>query len=174
MAKSPVSSGGMTTLARQRTARNRDPVETYLEAVRRSKGSHPYATLLGIDKLDAASLQAEVKEGFSFKTLVNLTRIMEMTLQAAAETLFISPRSLQRRKIEGRLHADESDRLLRLSRIFGLALELFEGDRDAAITWMNKPIPVLGRASPLAMSKTEPGALEVERLIGRLEHGVFS
>jgi uncharacterized protein (DUF2384 family) len=33
---------------------------------------------------------------------------------------------------------------------------------------------VLGDASPLEMSKTEPGALDVERLIGRLEHGVFS
>jgi len=26
----------------------------------------------------------------------------------------------------------------------------------------------------LALSQTEPGALEVEQLIGRLEHGVFA
>lgn len=110
----------------------------------------------------------------SFAKLVNLTRVMGMTLQATAEILFISPRSLQRRKVEGRLHADESDRLLRLSRIFGLAIQLFEGDRRAAVDWMNKRLPVLGDASPLEMSKTEPGALDVERLIGRLEHGVFS
>ena len=99
---------------------------------------------------------------------------MDMSLQAASEILFISARSLQRRKVEGRLHADESDRLLRLSRMFGLAIELFEGNRKAAITWMNKRLPELSNTSPLEMSKTEPGALEVERLIGRLEHGVFS
>ena len=149
-------------------------MEAYLDAVRRSKGSHPYAALLGIDKSDAASLRAEVEKGLSFGRLVNLTRVMGLTLQTAAEILFISPRSLQRRKIEGRLHTDESDRLLRLSRIFGLAIELFEGHKDAAITWMSERLPVLGLASPLEMSKTEPGALEVERLIGRLEHGVFS
>ncbi|HEX9285718.1 MAG TPA: antitoxin Xre/MbcA/ParS toxin-binding domain-containing protein, partial [Thermoanaerobaculia bacterium] len=34
--------------------------------------------------------------------------------------------------------------------------------------------PALGLVSPLAMTKTEPGAIEVERLIGRTEHGVFS
>jgi len=164
----------MATPLRARTAENRDPVEAYLEAVRRSKGSHPYATLLGIDKSDATSLNAEVEKGLSFAKLVNLTRLMGMTLQAAAEILFISPRSLQRRKVEGRLHADESDRLLRLSRMFGLAIQLFEGDRRAAVDWMNKRLPVLGDASPLEMSKTEPGALDVERLIGRLEHGVFS
>jgi putative toxin-antitoxin system antitoxin component (TIGR02293 family) len=164
----------MATPLRARTARDREPVEAYLEAVRRSKGSHPYATLLGIDRSDAASLKAEVERGLSFAKLVNLTRVMGMTLQAAAEILFISPRSLQRRKVEGRLHADESDRLLRLSRMFGLAIELFEGDRDATIGWMNRSLPVLGDASPLEMSKTEPGNLEVERLIGRLEHGVFS
>jgi putative toxin-antitoxin system antitoxin component (TIGR02293 family) len=164
----------MTTRARARTAKDRDPVGAYLEAVRRSKGSHAYAALLGIDKSDAASLTAEVEKGLPFGKLVNLTRVMGMTLQAAAEILFISPRSLQRRKVEGRLHADESDRLLRLSRMFGLAIELFEGDKDAAITWMNRSLPVLADASPLEMSKTEPGALEVERLIGRLEHGVFS
>src|SRR6266545_3244025 len=132
MARSPVRSGDMATTPRARTARDRDPVEAYIEAVRRSKGSHPYATLLGIDKSDAASLNAEVERGLSFAKLVNLTRVMGMTLHAAAEILFISPRSLQRRKIEGRLHADESDRLLRLSRMFGLAIELFEGDKDAA------------------------------------------
>jgi hypothetical protein len=32
----------------------------------------------------------------------------------------------------------------------------------------------LGGAVPLAVARTELGALEVERLIGRLEHGVFT
>lgn len=164
----------MTSLAEKKPSKERDPVEAYLDAVRRSQGSHPYATLLGIGKSDVASLSAEVERGLPFGKLVNLTRIMDMSLQAASDILFISPRSLQRRRVEGRLHPDESDRLLRLSRMFGLAIELFEGDREAAITWMNKRLPVLNNASPLEMSKTEPGALEVERLIGRLEHGVFS
>ena len=37
-----------------------------------------------------------------------------------------------------------------------------------------KPTAGLGGASPADMTSTEVGAREVERLIGRLEHGVFS
>jgi putative toxin-antitoxin system antitoxin component (TIGR02293 family) len=125
-------------------------------------------------EFDAPSLQARVVKGLPFTSLRYLTEVMRMTLQDTAEILFMSARTLQRRKTEGRLHADESDRLLRLSRVFGRAIELFEGDSDAALRWMKKPLPALGLVTPLAMSKTEPGAIEVERLIGRLEHGVFS
>ena len=44
----------------------------------------------------------------------------------------INPRTLSRRKREGRLHADESDRVLRLSRVYGRTLDLFGGDLDKA------------------------------------------
>jgi putative toxin-antitoxin system antitoxin component (TIGR02293 family) len=81
---------------------------------------------------------------------------------------------MTRRKREGRFLPDESDRLLRASRLFGKALELFEGDRDAATEWLTTAQPALGGTVPLDLAKSEVGALEVERLIGRLEHGVFS
>ena len=68
---------------------------------------------------------------------------------------------------------DESDRLLRASRVFGRALELFEGDPEAARRWLGLPQPALGGATPLAFARTEAGAREVEDLVGRLEHGVF-
>jgi putative toxin-antitoxin system antitoxin component (TIGR02293 family) len=155
-------------------ARRRNSVDAYLEAVRGSRGSHAYASLLGITEFDPLKLRIRVEKGFAFASLRHLTELMGMTLQDTAEILFISPRTLQRRKTTGRLHADESDRLLRLSRVFGEAIELFDGDREAALRWMNKPLAAFGAVSPLALSKTEPGALEVERLIGRLEHGVFS
>ena len=82
--------------------------------------------------------------------------------------------TLQRRKASGRLEPDESDRLLRLARVYGKAIELFEGDNPAALQWLHAPLTALGGASPLAMSRTEPGSQEVERLITRLEHGVIS
>lgn len=164
----------MATRVRRRIRRDQASIGAYLRALRGSKGSHPYASLLGIMEFDAASLQTRVEKGLPFTSLRYLTEVMRMTLQDTAEILFMSARTLQRRKTEGRLHADESDRLLRLSRVFGRAIELFEGDSDAALHWMKKPLPALGLVTPLAMSKTEPGAIEVERLIGRIEHGVFS
>jgi putative toxin-antitoxin system antitoxin component (TIGR02293 family) len=51
---------------------------------------------------------------------------------------------------------------------------LFEGDVAAAVNWLNTPRKLLGDRSPLAYARTETGAREVENLIGRLEHGIFS
>ena len=86
----------------------------------------------------------------------------------------ISPRTLARRKDEGRLRPDESDRLVRVARIFGRAIDLFEGNAPAARQWLGKPNTALGGASPLEMVTSEVGAREIVGLIGRLEHGVFS
>jgi len=40
--------------------------------------------------------------------------------------------------------------------------------------WLTSAQPALGGAVPLDLAKSEVGAREVERLVGRLEHGVFS
>jgi putative toxin-antitoxin system antitoxin component (TIGR02293 family) len=40
--------------------------------------------------------------------------------------------------------------------------------------WLKSPQKALGGKTPLEYSDTEPGAREVEDLLGRLEHGVFS
>ena len=81
---------------------------------------------------------------------------------------------MTRRKRDGRFLPDESDRLLRASRLFGKTLELFETDRDTATEWLTTAQPALGGAVPIDLAKSEVGAREVERLLGRLEHGVFS
>lgn len=69
---------------------------------------------------------------------------------------------------------DESERLLRISRIVDQAIVLFEGDRGAALQRLGAYQPALNSQNPLELARTEIGAREVENLIGRLEHGVFS
>jgi putative toxin-antitoxin system antitoxin component (TIGR02293 family) len=86
----------------------------------------------------------------------------------------LPPRTLARRKSSGRLSSDESEKLLRLSAVFEQAVDLFEGDRAGALKWLTTPKKTLENETPLAYSRTELGAREVEELIGRLEHGVFS
>ena len=68
----------------------------------------------------------------------------------------------------------ESDRLLRTARLFRLAVDLFDGDRQAARQWLQTPKRALGGATPLDHAATEVGAREVEDLVGRAEHGVVS
>ena len=63
--------------------------------------------------------------------------------------------------------------MLRMSRIFEKALELFEGDIASAVNFLTTPKKAFGGRVPVEYSRTELGAREVETLIGRLEYGVF-
>ena len=87
--------------------------------------------------------------------------------------LHIRMRTLSRRKEEGRLRPDESDRLLRASRLFGKILDLFEGDLEKARAWFHAPQEGLGGATPMEFARTDIGSREVENLVGRLEYGVI-
>jgi putative toxin-antitoxin system antitoxin component (TIGR02293 family) len=135
---------------------------------------HVYVTLLGLQPSDTVQLIRQVEKGLPFRVVECLRRNMGLTKEECAELIQVRPRTLSRRKEEGRLQPDESDRALRASRLFGGALELFEGDVVAARAWLSSAQPALGGAVPLTVAKTELGAREVEQLIGRLEHGVFS
>lgn len=133
-----------------------------------------YAKLIGIKASDRLDLSDKIQAGFPFRSFVILTESMEVTNKELAELVQISTRTLNRRQKEGKLKADESDRLLRVARIFTQAVNLFEGEREAAQQWLSKENRALKGVTPLEASKTEEGAREVENLIVRLEHGVFS
>ena len=81
--------------------------------------------------------------------------------------------TLHRRKIEGRLDAVESERVLRFARLMGKAINVF-GSENNAREWLNKAQFGLGGAVPLDYAETEIGAREVENLLGRIEYGVYS
>jgi putative toxin-antitoxin system antitoxin component (TIGR02293 family) len=97
-----------------------------------------------------------------------------LSILYAAGILGIPERTLARRKKENRLSSDESERLLRMAKLFDDSLSLFEGDREAAVNWLRAPKKALRNQSPFHFARTEIGAREVENLIGRIEHGVFS
>jgi putative toxin-antitoxin system antitoxin component (TIGR02293 family) len=97
-----------------------------------------------------------------------------LALSLLASILGIPERTLARRKTAGKLAPDESERLLRVSNLFEKCVELFEGDVTAAVNWLTTPKKALNQERPLMYARTEFGAREVEDLIGRLEHGVFS
>lgn len=86
----------------------------------------------------------------------------------------ISPKTLDRRLKSGaRLKADESERVARLMRLISRALSALE-DEDSARRWLQRPLRELGGQTPLQLAATEPGAREVERILGRIEHGIFA
>jgi putative toxin-antitoxin system antitoxin component (TIGR02293 family) len=129
---------------------------------------------LGLKASSSGDLIRQVRRGFSFHALLDLESRSGVSLTEIASIIDLPPRTLARRKSSGRLSSDESEKVLRLSAVFEQAVDLFEGDRAGALKWLTSPKRVLENQTPLAYSRTELGAREVENLMGRLEHGVFS
>lgn len=132
-----------------------------------------YAKLIGIKASDRLELSDKIQAGFPFNSFVILARSLAVTNKELAELVQISTRTLNRRQKEGKLKAVESEQLLRFARRFTSAVDLFDGDQEAAQHWLSSEIPALQGATPLEASKTEEGAREVEGLIFGLEHGAF-
>ena len=113
-----------------------------------------------------------VKDGLGASAYSDLRSALGVSDQKLADSLSIPMRTLQRRLGRGRFMPDESDRLARLSRIYQRAREVFDS-ADSAREWMQTPNPSIGFAVPLELCSTDPGCVEVERVLYRIEYGVF-
>jgi putative toxin-antitoxin system antitoxin component (TIGR02293 family) len=134
--------------------------------------AHAYVSLLGLRTYDTAQLHSRVREGLSYEAFERLRRVLNLPASGAAKLVQIPPRTLARRKEAKRFEPEESDRLIRLSRLVGLALQLFEGDLEETRSWLTTAHTALADQAPLEFATTGIGAREVENLIGRLEHGI--
>ncbi len=88
-----------------------------------------------------------------------------------SEVLGIPSRTLARRT--ERFKPDESERILRVGSVFQNAIAVLV-ERDAAARWMTNPKKALAGITPLRCCDTEFGAREVDKLLVRIAHGVFS
>lgn len=138
------------------------------------RGQFSMRNILGINAADNLGLIEEIKKGLPFNAFVRLGRNTGIALDDLRFAVGIKQRTLTRRKQSKKLTSAESDRLVSVYRLLAETLELFEGDKEAARNWFTSPNRALGGRSPLETSATETGTREVENLIGRLEHGVFT
>lgn len=162
----------MTLAAPDQTSAPRD-LAAFRRAVRDRRGEgNEYVLLLGLKPQPTFSLLARIERGIEVAAVERLREALGIPSAELLETVGVSDRTWARRRREGRLDRDESDRLLRVARIYGRALELLDFDAAAARGWLGEPRRALGRRVPRELLATELGAREVEALVGRIEHGV--
>jgi len=133
-------------------------------------------TLGGPKILRAGSLEDlrnRVLSGLPYRSLEAVTSAYAIDTNELASILNVPPRTLARRKKARRFTAEESDRLFRVGRVAALAEDVL-GGREKATSWLHKPNRALGQKSPLQSLDSDLGAAEVESLLRRIEHGVYS
>ncbi len=112
-----------------------------------------------------------VKAGIDVRVFVDLARRLGIAEARLAEIAGIAPSTLTRRKRAGALSPAESEHVLRLAALLERATQVFDDD---GAEWLRTPNVALGGDTPLALADTELGAREVDDLLGRVEHGVYS
>jgi putative toxin-antitoxin system antitoxin component (TIGR02293 family) len=118
-------------------------------------------------------IQNAIREGFPPAVIEKVMHSAGLTLKELAQSLDLSPRSLQRRRQNGRLASHESDRLYRMARVVALAKH-YLGNDEIAGRWLKRPNRALGGKIPFDSMDTEAGARSVENVLGRIAYGGIS
>lgn len=119
-------------------------------------------------------LREVLREGLPFRALESLAKAMEVQTAALTKIIRLAPRTLARRKeSESNFNSIESDRIYRVARIMSLSIEVL-GTKEKAKEWLSTPNRALGGEKPLSLLDTDIGAKQVEEVLGRIAHGVFS
>lgn len=131
----------------------------------KSKIEEPY---IAWDLSKAASL---VGAGLASDILQTIQSRLGLSKLELSDLLMVSPRTIDRRKKEKVLPADESERSYRIARLTDLAAEV-TGSMEKGSAWFKKPNYALGDKKPIELIKTEPGARLVERTLHQIHHGI--
>jgi len=122
---------------------------------------------------EAVYMIGKVRDGLPFAEFQVLREMLGVTEERLGAWLGMSRATLHRRKKLITLDRTESDRLVRYARLLSHATAAL-GGLDGARSWLTAPAIAFNGECPLDFADTEIGAREVDALLGRLEHGVFS
>lgn len=110
-------------------------------------------------------------QGVSSRSYLRLARKLGISAS------LVAPESTVRRRLStnARFTEAESERLIRLARIYAAAIELF-GNEEQALKWLKTAeeyIPGQPPVTPIELAAKDSGARLIESHIRRTSHGVF-
>ena len=117
----------------------------------------------------------EIMAGFRTHSVAEVAQRYGISPAAMAERIGVSRSTFHRKqKDDALLTGHESDALARHAGLLGQAIAVFDGDQEAARQWLNCPQIGLGNAIPLECAQTSLGTREVEKLLTRINYGVYA
>ena len=130
--------------------------------------------VLGRSVKSLTDLAELVREGLPASSVLVLAEKLDLGNAALSRKLGIPQRTMTRRLSQhSRLSAAESDRTVRLARVYATAVEMI-GNQEKAVEWLRTPNRALAGERPLDQLDTDLGAREVEDVLGRIAYGVYS
>lgn len=115
-----------------------------------------------------------IEEGLPISVFKEICSLMEISENRLSEVIRIPISTLYRRKKRGYFSATESERLLRILKLYSKAVDVFDNRTEYARKWLKEEAYGLDGAIPLEYAKTEIGAKEVEQLLTRIDEGMVA
>ncbi len=125
------------------------------------------------EQLTIPEMIENVENGVPIAVFDTIKSQLQLSDKQLSQIIRIPKSTLATRKKRGRFSYEESERLYRLQRLIEKAADVL-GSIETARAWLRGNAYGLGDIPPLEFCRTEIGAREVENLLGRIEHGVFS
>lgn len=140
-------------------------IQTVAEPSARYESNSPNGLLLH---------SAIINEGTSVRQIKELAEQLGIPEDELGRRCGMSRPTLHRRKkAKGVLSRIEADLWARFALLLKQATEVFESE-DAAREWLNSPQMGLGNQVPLDLALSTSGFREVEKLLTRIDHGVYA
>jgi putative toxin-antitoxin system antitoxin component (TIGR02293 family) len=123
---------------------------------------------------EASAWHERILRGIEFEAVERVKAQASLTDSELAKLLGVGEATLRRaRAAGGTLDVATSDRLYRLTKVLSVAEDALSGSANAG-TWLRRPQPALGGRVPLELLVTQAGADEVETLLRRIDHGIYT
>lgn len=113
------------------------------------------------------------RSGIRKSSLKSLSDYLGISMDKMSNLLHTSHRNIQRKEDDELLDVYKSEQAIELAQVVSKGLDIF-GNKENLQQWLHSNIIALGGKKPIDLMDTTFGIRMIYRVLGRLEHGVYS
>lgn len=152
------------------TSTKLNPAETLVNFLGVGARERKRGAVSGRSETTLIDLHTLIHARLPYSAFEKIAQALNLPIESTAKVLGIPKRTLARRKDQDHLEQYESERVMRMARVFLRAVDVL-GTPEKASIWLGRENRALGRV-PLSLMDTDVGTEAVLDVLGRIEHGV--
>ncbi|MBA2562091.1 MAG: DUF2384 domain-containing protein [Chitinophagaceae bacterium] len=135
--------------------------------------------ILGGNKLLSKAISGDLdlinlsRSGVKKSSLKSLSNYLGISMDKMSSLMHTSYRNIQRKDDNELLDVYKSEQAIEVAQVISKGLEIF-GTKENMQQWLHSNIIALGDKKPIDLLDTSFGIRMIYRVLGRLEHGVYS
>ncbi len=135
--------------------------------------------ILGGNKLLSKAISGDLdlinlsRSGVKKSSLKSLSNYLGISMDKMSSLMHTSYRNIQRKDDNELLDVYKSEQVIEVAQVVSKGLDIF-GSKENMQQWLHSDIIALGNKKPIDLLDTSFGIRMIYKVLGRLEHGVYS